>query len=72
MTRSESVFFGGMMGNTIICDSCSNYVFDEDEEEYICVQRMDEDDFYRIHTGGYRSCPYYILDDEYRIVRHQM
>jgi hypothetical protein len=33
---------------------------------------MDEDDFARFVARGYDNCPYFQLDDEYRIVRHQM
>ena len=33
---------------------------------------MDEDDAARLMQGHYRECPYYQLDDEYAVVRHQM
>jgi len=32
----------------------------------------DTDDFARFVARGYDNCPYFQLDDEYRIVRHQM
>ena len=32
----------------------------------------DEDDAARLMQGHYRECPYYQLDDEYAVVRHQM
>lgn len=60
------------MKNRISCETCSNYIYDEDEEGYICVQSMDEDDFYRVSAGGFKNCPFYSLDDEYKIVRKQM
>ena len=40
------------------CESCVNYVFDEDEA-------------YRSMSDSEYSCPYYRLDDEYAVVRKQ-
>lgn len=54
------------------CEDCNNYVYDEDEEAYICVQDMDEDDFYKAMSSKFRDCPYYRSGDEYKVVRHQM
>ena len=54
------------------CDSCVNYVYDEDEECYFCLVNLDEDEMYRFLTGTQSSCPYYRLDDEYGVVRHQI
>ena len=36
------------------CEDCNNYVYDEDEEAYICVQDMDEDDFYKVISSKFR------------------
>lgn len=37
------------------------------------LEAMDEDDYYRLMTGGQRtSCPYFRDGDEYKVVRHQM
>ena len=44
----------------------------EDDETYYCEVDMDEDDAARLMQGHYRECPYYQLDDEYAVVRHQM
>lgn len=54
------------------CDSCVYNVYDEDDEEYYCEVDMDEDDAARLMQGHYKECPYYRLDDEYAVVRHQM
>lgn len=54
------------------CDACVNYVYDEDYEEYNCLVNLDEDEMYRFITGNQRECPYFRLDDEYAVVRHQM
>ena len=43
------------------CEFCSNYVYDEDEDEY-----------YRFVNSNYKECPYYRSNDDYKIVRHQM
>lgn len=54
------------------CDSCVNYEFDEDDECYYCMVNLDEDEMYHFLTGSQQSCPYYQLDDEYAVVRHQI
>ena len=43
------------------CESCVNYVYDEDYECYTCLV-----------NGTNYACPYYRLDDEYGVVKHQM
>ncbi len=54
------------------CDTCVNYVYDEDYECYVCLTNLDEDEMYRFLSGGQWECPYYRLDDEYGVVRHQI
>lgn len=54
------------------CDSCVNYVYDEDYEYYVCEADLDEDDMVRFLGNQSFDCPYYRLDDEYQVVRHQM
>ena len=54
------------------CDTCVNYVYDEDLEYYVCLVDLDEDEMYRFVHGTADSCPYYRLDDEYAVVKHQM
>ncbi len=53
------------------CDMCVNYVYDEEEEVYDCMANLDEDDMYRFMVGGVKECPFFWLDDEYGVVRHQ-
>ena len=55
-----------------MCDTCVNYVYDEDYESYSCDCDLDEDEMSRFLSGNYKECPYYQLDDEYLVVRHQM
>lgn len=53
------------------CDVCVNYVYDEDYECYTCLVNLDEDEMYRFLSGHQSECPYFRLDDEYGVVRHQ-
>lgn len=54
------------------CESCTNYVYNDDVQCYECLASMDEDDYYYLVSGSKKSCPYYRLDDEYGIVKKQM
>lgn len=56
----------------INCESCANYCYEDEYECYTCMVNLDEDEFSRFLTGSFRDCPYYRLDDEYKVVRHQM
>jgi len=53
------------------CDMCSYYVYDEECDEYVCLASMDEDDYMRFITSKSKECPFFRLDDEYKIVRKQ-
>ncbi len=54
------------------CDTCVNYVYDEEDECYFCMVDLDEDEMYRFLSGNRWECPYFRLEDEYAVVRHQM
>ena len=54
------------------CDTCVNYQYDEEEDCYYCEVNLDEDDMARFMQDTFYACPYYQLDDEYQVVRHQM
>ena len=54
------------------CDMCVNYIYDEDYECFTCLVNLDEDEMLKFLNGSLDRCPYYRLDDEYRIVRRQM
>lgn len=54
------------------CDTCSNYIYDEDYECFVCMVDLDEDDMSRFLSGANFDCAYYQSDDEYKIVRKQM
>ena len=53
------------------CDACVNYEYDEDYECYCCMVNLDEDEMYRFLSGTQQECPYFRLDDEYAVVRHE-
>ena len=50
----------------------NNYVYDDDYDCYVCMVNLDEDEMYRFLNGTNYACPYYRLDDEYGVVRHQL
>ena len=54
------------------CGSSVNYVYDEDLEYYICLVDLDEDETHRFIHCSTRDCPYFRLDDEYSVEKHQM
>jgi len=54
------------------CEYCSNYVFDYYEECFMCQINLDEDEMSRFISDTYYNCPYFSMNDEYKIVRKQM
>lgn len=53
------------------CDYCNNYVYDDEDECYICDMNLDEDDMVRFLQGNTKGCPYYQSNNEYEVVKHQ-
>ena len=53
------------------CETCANYMYDEEYDSYVCDVNLDEDDMSRYMSRTFQ-CPYYQSNDEYRIVRKQM
>lgn len=54
------------------CDDCNFYLYDEEDDCYVCDMDLDEDEMYHFLTGRMSACPYYQPGDEYLLVRHQM
>lgn len=54
------------------CESCINFIYDEEYENYYCEMNLDEDEMVKFLQSSFENCPYYRLDDEYGIVRKQM
>ncbi|MDD6263069.1 MAG: DUF6472 family protein [Clostridiales bacterium] len=55
------------------CESCTFWVYDENDEDYACMACPDEDDVARLVNGEsvFRSkkrdcCPFYRRNDEYK------
>ena len=59
-------------GRHVSCESCGNYVYDEEYGYYLCEASLDEDEMAAFLGNRRFECPYYVTDDEYRIVRRQM
>lgn len=53
------------------CETCWNYDYDEEYDEYYCIMDLDEDEVYRIWTSPNQRCPYYRQGDEYYLARRQ-
>lgn len=60
------------MAGATRCENCTNYVYDEEYDYYICEVNLDEDEMMRFLSGNVHTCPYFRLDDEYQIVRKQI
>ena len=54
------------------CETCRNYVYDEDYEYYVCDMDLDEDDLVKFLQGTNDRCAYFSMNDEYAVVRKQM
>ena len=57
---------------TANCEYCSNYFYDEEYGYYSCDVNLDEDEMGRFMTNTFQNCPYFQMNDEYKIVRKQM
>ena len=47
------------------CDTCCNYIYDEEYDCYECDVSMDEDEMARFLSQTRFECPYYRSDNEY-------
>lgn len=47
-----------MKDNKVVgsCECCGNYVYDEENEYYVCEVDLDEDDMVRFLKGDVRAC----------------
>lgn len=60
-----------MNGSNNSCETCANYIYDEESDTYFCDMSLDEDEMARFLTSSTYNCPYYDFFDEYKIVRKQ-
>ena len=58
--------------NDTNCDTCINYVYDDDFGCYTCDLRLDEDELQRYAYSPRPRCPFYQYKDEYINVRKQI
>ena len=56
---------------TTVCESCANYVYDEESDCMYCEVDLDEDEMQKFLYSQTYNCPYFDLYDEYDIVRKQ-
>ena len=54
------------------CDCCINYVYDDEFECYVCEVNLDEDELEKFMGNSFDNCPYFHLNDDYKIVKKQM
>ena len=62
----------GRRTQAVSCETCSNYVYDEDYGYYVCEADLDEDEMAAFLGSRKFEGPYYHMNDEYLIVRKQM
>ncbi len=60
------------MSGSVNCESCSNFIYDEEYDYYVCGANLDEDEMEHFLRKTVRNCPYYSYQDEYKIVRKQI
>ena len=53
------------------CDTCWYYDYDEQYDEYYCMQDLDEDEYRNYLLKNTKGCPYYKFYDEYKSVQKQ-
>ena len=59
--------------NTVNCEDCMYFEYDEEYEEYYCTQScLDEDDLARMAEDPRYVCPFYRVGNEYTIVKKQI
>ncbi len=59
------------MNNQANCEYCLNYEYDEETECYICSVDLDMDEFEMFMNNSYKNCPYFRINNEYKIVEKQ-
>ena len=53
------------------CDECYNYVYDDELGMNVCEAQMDMDEVESIASMGSAACPYYRVNNEYKLVEKQ-
>ena len=53
------------------CEYCLNCVYDDELGCEVCEADLDMDELERFARGSYDSCPYFRINNEYKIVEKQ-
>ena len=53
------------------CETCWNYDYDDEYDEYYCMMDLDEDEYYRYLVCNREKCPFYRQGDDYTLARRQ-
>lgn len=56
---------------SVNCESCVFYDYDELYDVYTCRQNLDQDEAEHFSAGRNSACPYYRYYDEYKSVQKQ-
>ena len=60
------------MAESVNCESCNNFIYDDEYGYYVCEADLDEDEMEHFIKKSFSNCPYYQYRDEYKIVRKQI
>ena len=53
------------------CEYCLNYVYDDEYDYYVCSVDLDMDEMENFIKGTIKNCPYFTVNNEYKIVEKQ-
>ena len=59
------------MAGKISCDTCSNFIYDEESECYCCDINLDEDEMVLFLQRRNDACPYFSFSDDYKLAGRQ-
>lgn len=62
----------GKKKQTVNCETCVFYDYDEDYDTYACQMNLDQDEMGQFLSRQVRACPYYRFYDEYKSVQKQI
>ena len=62
----------GKKKQTVNCETCVFYDYDEDYDSYECSVNLDQDELARFLSGHTAACPFYRFYDEYKSVQKQI
>lgn len=59
------------MAHSRKCEYCLNFEYDEEYGCEICTVDLDMDEAESLSQGSFTSCPYFRINNEYKIVEKQ-